>query len=179
MTSRCKTTVAALRAFLGIKDFEFAEIIKRSTATVHSLESGRLKLSDQLAWEISIQTGVALGWLKRGDPKAPMRGHSAPYSRELFARARAKGISDFDLVEVLLYPLECYAEVRSILRSALKRGNFEPAAYKLEKALKQLEREFGRDAEKVPMDKDFKRTIARLVKHDLKHSVEILSPIPC
>lgn len=61
--SQVRTNVARLRLKLGKSQPEFALFIRRSTACIQSLEMGRLKLSMELAGEISKITGVSPRWL--------------------------------------------------------------------------------------------------------------------
>lgn len=155
-----------------------ASIIKRSPATIHSLETGRLALSESLATQISLETGVSLSWLLAGDPRKPMVGRDGePYSKKVFEQTQAKQISDIDRALQWSRPPEYYADIRAILRSALKRGDFELADYKISRALRELEREFGRDDEEEFADgADFKVTVERLIEKDLRYSPIVLKP---
>src|ERR1019366_10100692 len=84
-TSSRKTTAAVLRSIVGIKDFEMAELLECSPATIHSIESGRLRLSEPLATKMFHETGVSPGWLLRGNPKkAPEAANGEPYTKAVF-----------------------------------------------------------------------------------------------
>lgn len=61
--SKVRTNIARLRLALGCNQSQFASFLKRSIASVQSLELGRLKLSEQLAAEIAGNTGVNAKWL--------------------------------------------------------------------------------------------------------------------
>ena len=61
--SKMRTNIARLRLSLGQNQSQFAAFLRRSTASVQSLELGRLKLSGQLAAEIGSRTGVNSRWL--------------------------------------------------------------------------------------------------------------------
>jgi hypothetical protein len=61
--SKVRTNIARLRLNLGKSQSEFALLIRRSVACVQSLELARLKLSTELAGEISRRTAVHPRWL--------------------------------------------------------------------------------------------------------------------
>ena len=48
-----------------------AEFLGCSVDTIQSIETGRLKLSDELAGRISLETGVSLKWLLDDDVSGP------------------------------------------------------------------------------------------------------------
>jgi transcriptional regulator with XRE-family HTH domain len=58
-----------LRQILGLTVEEFAKLIGKSLTTVNSLETGRLKLSEETAFRISQETGVEMHWLLKGKSK--------------------------------------------------------------------------------------------------------------
>ena len=41
--------------------------MEKSTATIQAIELGKLKLSEELAIKISLETGVSAKWLLAGD----------------------------------------------------------------------------------------------------------------
>ncbi len=90
LQSKKKTPVAVLRTKLGLTVKEFAELIGKSVWSVTSLESGRLKLSEETAHDISKETGVEMKWLMDGNPKEkpyetdPVDGSKHPYAKEVF-----------------------------------------------------------------------------------------------
>jgi hypothetical protein len=61
--SQVRTNIARLRLALLLNQNQFARLLRRSTACVQSLELGRLRLSSQLAGEISSRTAVNPRWL--------------------------------------------------------------------------------------------------------------------
>ena len=61
--SQVRTNIARLRLALSLNQAQFARLLRRSTACVQSLELGRLRLSSQLAGEISTRTAVNPRWL--------------------------------------------------------------------------------------------------------------------
>ena len=70
-TSSQRTPVAILRNIIGLKTDEFAEMVGLSLSAVEKLESGRLKISEDVAQKISFETGVGAHWLLEGDPQMP------------------------------------------------------------------------------------------------------------
>ncbi len=67
-----KTPAAVLRSIIGIKVPEMAELLQCSTATIQSIESGRLKVTDMMAFKMYDHTGVSIQWLKGKDAKRPI-----------------------------------------------------------------------------------------------------------
>jgi len=147
-TSTRKTTAAVLREILGIKDFEMAEILDRTVHTIHSLESGRLKLSPELATNMFHETGISLDWLLNEDPNAPpISGRGEPYSKEIFEKAQAEKIY-YDQPHPVFRNFDALgscARLIAILESASTHKNYHLALYKIRTALDLLQGEFGMD----------------------------------
>jgi transcriptional regulator with XRE-family HTH domain len=141
-TSQKKTPVAVLRATIGIKDIELAEILNCSSATIHSLESGRLKLSEAMAVRISHETGAAVSWLLEGRPTAPVSKVGKPYTREIFERTRAKEENPFDPLISTFTADACSRAIEAILATAERRGDLLLASYKIGKSVQNLVKEF-------------------------------------
>src|SRR5689334_1547490 len=79
-----RTPAAVLRAILGIKDHEWADLLGCSPFTIHSLECGRLKISDEMAHRMSIESGISPDWLLAGDARAkPVSLYDQPYTKTL------------------------------------------------------------------------------------------------
>jgi len=154
-TSLKKTTPAVLRSVLGIKDVEMAELLGCSTSTIHSVESGRLKLSDSLALRISLVTGVNVDWLLDGDTSKPPTTiyHARPYSRAEFEHWLLSKTETLrvDKMQRAIDIIECFAQLRAILESANKRGvgDYIMARYKLGVAIEALRDQFGLDLSSV------------------------------
>jgi transcriptional regulator with XRE-family HTH domain len=144
--SSLRTTTAVLRHILGIKDFEMAEILDRSKYTIHEIESGRLKLSHELATKIFHETGVSLDWLLNGDPAAPpITNRGEPYTKEIFEKAQAEKIY-YDRPHPFFQKtdaLQCCARLAGILKSASDGAQYFMAKYKLGGVLGALEKQFG------------------------------------
>lgn len=155
-----KTTVAVLRSELGLPIEKFADLIGKKTPTIRSLESGRLKLSEETALRIDRETGLSARWLLEGDPDKPM--HSAEefgggsYSKQKFEEIQAgKNAAKETRFEVILpktTPARLHVNaVMSCLRwfpilSAAKRsGKQEVAFYLLGMFFDEMEERFGFD----------------------------------
>jgi DNA-binding XRE family transcriptional regulator len=148
-TSSRKTTPAVLRSILGIKDVEMAELLGCSTSTIHSVESGRLKLSESLALTMSLVTGVNVMWLLDGDTSKPP---TCQYQRRPYSRSEFENwlLSKTETLRVdkrvrAIEIVEYFARLRAILESAHKRGDYLMARYKVGIAIDALREQFGQD----------------------------------
>lgn len=164
-TSLKRTTAAFLRSIIDIKVEEMAAILNCSTFTIHSLESPgiggkpRLRLSDDLAKRISHETGVSIAWLLAGDLSTPpISQNGRPYTVETFTRHRARKNHPVDkAVDQILIPIyacNCHQRARAIMQSANKKGDFQLARYKFDRALQTLADEFGEDAAMMEANTD-------------------------
>jgi transcriptional regulator with XRE-family HTH domain len=148
-----KTTAAVLRKLLGtdleaMKDRDMAELLKTSVSTIHSLESGRLKLSPSLAKRMFHETGISLEWLLGKKPEAPPIGTDGkPYTRATFERVQANKIY-YDQPHPVLRNTDSLgfcARLIAILESASAGKDYYMALYKVHTALDSLQQEFGID----------------------------------
>ena len=173
--STLRTTAAKLRSILKIKDLRMAEILDRSIHTIHSLESGRLRLSPELATKIFHETGISLDWLLKGDPNAPpISGRGEPYTKELFDKAQAEK-TYYDRPKPYFQKtdaLDCCARLVSVLKSASDNGKYYMAKYKLRGALSALEKEFGQEKQ-MSIQKQID-LLKPLVAHGEKENKSIL-----
>ena len=147
-TSSQRTTTAVLRVILGIKDNDMAELIGCGRTTIHSLESGRLKLSEGMARRMLHETHISPQWLLAGNAEAPpVSAGGAPYTRATFERAQAEK-AHLDRPpgwSLLLDALDYSARLVAILTSASDREEYYMASYKTWQALRALREEFGQD----------------------------------
>lgn len=148
-TSSKKTTSAVLRSILGIKDFEMAELLQCSRWTIHSIESGRLPLSETLAIKMFHETGISPDWLLAGSPKkAPTTPNGERYTEAHFKRAQTqKVVSDHHSPALFASQFLAFA---GLLRSIMAHANGQKAlflpALKIGRFLKTLAKEYGGDA---------------------------------
>ena len=73
-TSQRKTTVAVHRSLLGIKVADYSDMIGRKTSYLQGIETGRERLTEELALIIEKQTAVSHVWLLAGNV------NTAPFS---------------------------------------------------------------------------------------------------
>jgi len=152
-TSSKKTTPAVLRSILGITDVEMAELLGCSPSTIHSVESGRLKLSESLALRMSLVTGVDLMWLLDGDTSKPptCQYQRRPYSRSEFEDwqlSKTKWLR-VGKTQRAINIVRYFAQLRAILESANKRGggDYIMTQHKVGVAIEALRTEqFGQDS---------------------------------
>lgn len=151
--SQLKTTVAVLRSIIGISDADFARLLDCSPTTIHSLESGRLKISESMAARIIHQTGVDADWLLDNDPKMAARAKNRqPYTREIFgaAQATSRRLKHATQKEIAGHSIDWMGTARAILTKANSSGRYFMALYKLRRALWEIGAEFGHDISVFP-----------------------------
>ena len=123
-TSLQKSKVAQTRIITGETADDFADIIGKKMPTLRSLETGRLKLSEETALKISQETGVDVRWLMTENTNEPPRGRDRkPYTLESYHEHRVRlrngiqedcvEISDEDLAILFHRLLEIYASARA------------------------------------------------------------------
>jgi transcriptional regulator with XRE-family HTH domain len=143
-----KTPAAVLRKILRITDHEMADKLKRSVHTIRSIESGRLKLTRELATKMFHETGISPDWLLNGDPTAPpISASGQEYKREEYDRAQARKIH-YDQPHPIFRnndALGVCARLIAILESASAGKDYYMALYKVHTALDSLQGEFGID----------------------------------
>jgi transcriptional regulator with XRE-family HTH domain len=173
MKSRRKTTVAQLRHLPGLSVEAFAKLIGKSATTVNSLESGRLKLSEETAFKIQEQTGVEMEWLLRAGPREKpyvlsFEGHERrkPYTKELFEQTQSlKGRKSYysdNSVHHLITAISIVSDWLSVYTAAEQAGRGDLATYLMCQFLDQLCERMSKD------DKSFLRLNrdARIVAAD-------------
>jgi transcriptional regulator with XRE-family HTH domain len=143
-----RTPAAVLRAILGIKAFEMAELIGCSPHTINSLETGRMPLSEVIAGRMFNETEISPQWLLEGDPKAPPKSaYGEPYTKAIFDRAQAVKVErdNPSADRLMLDALDCAARLVAIFTSARARKEYYMVSYKARKAIEELGNEFGQD----------------------------------
>ena len=151
-----RTTLSVLRAMLGLSVEEFAALIDKSVPTIRSLESGRLKLSEETARKIAKETGVSIYWLLAAEPsEEPFSeddlGARWPYGKEIFELIQVQGDkSTFEPPETTPAVLHA-ATVRHcldwlpIFASAQKADKGDLAVFLLRRFFAEMEKRFGAD----------------------------------
>ncbi len=153
-----KHNVARLRVVLGEKQDAFAKLIGCSVQAVQSIETGRLKLSEEMARRISDATGVHLRWLLDNDLDAEIVGSpdGRPFTKSDFEHRQAlKKIGSNEFMQFMIgdYAAAFYGQIRAMLSSAVKRDSAEIATWKVAKFLDDCRNEFGHDEKLVPEEK--------------------------
>jgi DNA-binding XRE family transcriptional regulator len=151
-----KHNVARLRVLVGEKQEAFAQLIGCSVHTLQSIETGRLKLSEELARRISAATDVDLNWLRQNDLKAKPRVANTKlrYARSTFENAQAQrrlGTPDFIATIALDYLFASYGQFRAIISNAAKRGEGGVVIWKLGRFIDELRQNYGHDKTLAPI----------------------------
>jgi transcriptional regulator with XRE-family HTH domain len=156
MQSQRKTTVAVLRGKLGLTVEEFAKLIDKSPTTINSLESGRLKLSEETAHTISQETGVDMYWLLKSKPKEKPYYCDASdperlYTKEVFEQTQARKLAETapkpDPDSLLINALQSVTDWIGIYAAARRDGKGYLAHYLMSEFLTNLEQRLGKDTE--------------------------------
>jgi transcriptional regulator with XRE-family HTH domain len=156
MKSKRSTTVAVLRQDLGLSVEEFAKLIDKSVATINSLETGRLNLSEETAFKIQQQTGVEMEWLLKAGPREKpyvlsFEGYGArkPYTKELFEQIQSsKGRKSYYLEgpqHHLIPAISIVSDWISVYTAAEQTGRGDLAAYLMCQFLDQLVERMGKN----------------------------------
>ena len=145
-TSQQKSKVAQTRLITDETAEAFAEIIGKSISTLRSLESGRLKLSEKTASDISSATGVSFSWLmseKNTDPFIGGVKPAKPFTKETYEHHSSKKrrrLFSNDIPNLMLrFPIR---DIVSAVCSAVEKGNGDIALYYLEKFAEDLAKQF-------------------------------------
>jgi plasmid maintenance system antidote protein VapI len=156
-TSTKCTPAAVLRGILGIKVAGMAELLGCSSHTIQSLETGRLKMSQDIASRMLIETDISPQWLLAGDAKVPPYSvYDMPYTKEIFEHVQAEKAwrKTPKSVWLLSEAVDLSARLVAILSNANKHHNYVAALYKARIALERLKDEFGQD-DSLYSPKDF------------------------
>lgn len=147
-TSQLKSKIARLRLITGETAESFADIIGKSMSTLRSLETGRLKLSEKTASEISRATGVSLRWLlaDKSTPPTCEDSHPAkPFTKETYvhhiAKKRRPVFKDLS-PELGLMLNFAIRDILTAVYGAAEKGNGDIALYYLEKFAEDLGKQF-------------------------------------
>lgn len=143
-----------------------------SVHTIQSVETGRLELSESLAFRMTNETGVSYSWLLQGDPKeTPYTNSYLPgerpmkYTKAVFDRIQARKskaarhISNQQPLQGVLL----YGWLRSVLGLARRKQKHYIAMYRLERLLRDLEIEMlGRRIQRSFETEDFIHCLATI-----------------
>ena len=151
-----KHNVARLRVLTGEKQESFAKLIGCSVHTLQSVETGRLKLSEELARRIAAATDVDLNWLQQNDLTAEpcVADSKFLYTRSVFDNAQAQrrlGTPDFIATIAPDYMLASYGQLRAIISDAEKKGEGGVVIWKLGRFIDELRHDYGHDKKIAPV----------------------------
>ncbi len=176
-----KHTVAVLRQVTGLGQKELAELVGCSTATIQSIELGRLALSRSLGERIALETGVDLGWLLANNTHKPIldsNGH--PYSRETYYNARALAeagnflMKDGPLIgEAFVAIPDLLAVVFSMYLEATAQDKFRLFHFRLRQSVRDLEKEMKLDASLLKRDPEDSHAGKDITRLDIQKLVDV------
>jgi transcriptional regulator with XRE-family HTH domain len=167
-------TLAVLRLRAGLTQKEMAAVLHCSAPTIQAVELGRLNLSEKLAGMASLKTGISLAWLLENDvTKPPMDIKGRPYSKAIFEEYQAiAGIKKDPQMQnevALLCREQTVGRLHALLLRAFQDNNTELCAYKLSKALDELEKQFrvtGADRKAVSPAKHASESKKKITKEE-------------
>jgi transcriptional regulator with XRE-family HTH domain len=143
-----KHCLAVLRRRLEMSQKEMSSLIGCSMATIQAIEYGKLNLSEKLAQEISLQTGVSLEWLLKNDVSAQIIDtQMAAYTKERFEEFRAV---EQDRTRTGPASAECFhtwnvnnLRLLALMIRAVENAKLPLLAYKLARTCDELDRQLG------------------------------------
>lgn len=151
-----KNPVRIVRKICGLTQAELADTIGCARLTVHTLESGKLKLSHKMAEKISLYTGVSKAWLLAQKHKLPPlceRYPNQPYTVEVFritqAEISAPRVHPADRVAIEHFLREAFRRLNDAACQAHHSNKIIHFNYTLREFLEQLDRRWP-DSGKIP-----------------------------
>jgi transcriptional regulator with XRE-family HTH domain len=140
--------LAVLRLKLGLGQKELAALLKCSRPTIQAVELGKLKLSERLAHEVVIQTGVSLEWLLGGDVKGePQSQWGGLFTKDEFERVQVElsrpRTDEVDPEFTFEFYLESISRLGGAMLASIQTDKYPIYRYKLRQALNDIEKKFG------------------------------------
>jgi transcriptional regulator with XRE-family HTH domain len=162
--------VRVLRKFLGFSSADaFAKFTGIPAETIRNLEQGRRSVTDRVARQIGIATGVFPGWLQtdqvaRGKPNDAFGDPLTKEKFESFSGAQARLKSDPNNGDEASTIDQFCEYATALLRAATRKGRLPQCSYFLRMALCDAAEEFGlekaiRKETTSELDKRFKASI--------------------
>lgn len=140
--------VAVLRRICDLGQKELAALIGCKPISIQRIERNggpnSLRLSEELATRIEIETGASVAWLLDGNPKAPaVLLNGKPLTLKAFEEHRARrqntGRKSLNPGMATIWT---YLEIRSLYHSAARKPFGQLIAWKLQKAIEEIAKEF-------------------------------------
>lgn len=149
--------VRMVRGICHLTQAELGKVIGCARLTVHTLESGKLKLSEAMAEKISLHTGVSKSWLLNNDHNSAAvceRDPQRPFTAEVFKMTRAE-VTDprLDPLDVVVIEnvLACaYARLNDAAVQAYRSNRIIYFQYMLREFLKELSTHWPESNELAP-----------------------------
>ena len=146
--------LARLRLLIGLGQKEMAEIVGCSTPTIRAVELGKLKLSEGLAFRISLATGIDAAWLLENDlTKPPVSTDGGEYTHRFYEATRANNTphhadSIFVASRLDEFNFATYGRLCRLGVALTKMGDssLAIAVWRLQKFLGELEKDLGDEA---------------------------------
>ena len=145
---------------------DLADLIGCARLTVHTIESGKLKLSEAMAEKISLHTGASQQWLLDPNRKLPPvceRDSKRPFTLEVFKMTRAEindpRIEPLDVVAIESVVAAAYRRLCDSAWQAYREDKINYFYYLLREFLKELENRW-KDSRKLPDSSDVARLFA-------------------
>jgi transcriptional regulator with XRE-family HTH domain len=136
MDQKRQSPLAVLREVCGLTQRELADMVGRSVHTVRAIEQGKLAIGKEFAEELSKETGVSPDHLLFG------LSYGEEFTAASFEAHRASLQSRQSFERHLEFVT---TELRRILKVARQRPDYDLAAYRVERFLEQLEKDFSPD----------------------------------
>ena len=148
--SKFKTTIAVFRDIIGPThggEVRFAQLAKRSPSWVKKVSAGVIRLSEETARLLELETGVALDWLmKKKKPFGPpVNGRGERYTKAHFEWHRAYAKAGMPLIRSGGYPFNYAPKIAAIGCAAGDQGKASLFMWRLETFLDECAKEFGFD----------------------------------
>jgi transcriptional regulator with XRE-family HTH domain len=150
-----QSTLAVLRGIMHLTPEQMGKRLGCSRHTVNSIEVNRIPLGEERAQKLFHDTGVSLSWLLANDPAVPpVTSHGVAYTHARFVEYEAKKKSFFDQQRPWFRrnnAIGFCAHLFAILENANAQKKYYLATYKVDKAIKELQQEFGQDLGVYPV----------------------------
>jgi plasmid maintenance system antidote protein VapI len=150
--------VRITRRICGVTQAELADLLRCARLTVHTLEAGRLKLSQKMAERISLHTGVSKHWLlnpKRKLSPVCERDSQRPFTLEVFKMTRAEfvdpRIEPLDVVSIKAFVAAVYRRLCDTAWQAYRADKVIYFYFAVREFLEALE---WKDSGKLPNSAD-------------------------
>lgn len=170
--------VRVLRDHLGFRSAQsFAEFTGVPAETIRNLEQGRRAVTDRVAMQIGIATGVFPDWLREGNVARgkPIDAFGKPLSKEAFeqfAGVKARIAADPDHGDDADLIDDMCTALTALLRTAARKGRLPQCSYAIRLAVRDAANEFGltkamKNEDTTHLNERFRHTVRFGEKSDL------------